>query len=308
VSLWVLAFATAVFLALRALAPRGAVDLTALATLKAPFDAVAFALRSRLRWRRGAPPHPNEPKTDLFAGHAPALRAALVAREAALRARYDLAALHARSSAEVYRENLYVLDALDAHADALPAQPSMRAIDVGSKDFCYATALHRWLRHGNASAPRDVQLDGVEIDGHPVYRDGYARADHAEAYAREVGDGVRYRVEDFLASTDRDVDVVFFWYPFVLRYALRRWGLPGRHFAPESLFLRAADALRPGGLLVVVNHTQEEHLRLREILAAVPGFTVQRAAPVTSAMVDYHDTVTERVLTLARRSADDGEH
>ena len=54
-SLWVLAFATAVFLALRALAPRGAVDLTALATLKAPFDAVAFALRSRLRWRSGAP-------------------------------------------------------------------------------------------------------------------------------------------------------------------------------------------------------------------------------------------------------------
>lgn len=302
---WVLVAATAVFLVLRALAPRGAVDLTALATLKAPFDAVAFALRSRLRWRRGAPPHPNEPKDALFAGHDPSLRAALTAREAALRARYDLAALHARSSAEVYRENLYVLDALDAHADCLPAQPAVRALDVGSKDFCYATALHRWLRHGHTGAPRAVQLDGIEIDGHPVYRDGYARADHAEAYAREAGDGVRYRVEDFLASADRDVDVVLFWYPFVLRYALRRWGLPGRHFAPESLFRRAADALRPGGLLVVVNHTQEEHLRLREILAAVPGLTVLRAAPVTSAMVDYHDTVTERVMTLARRSADD---
>ncbi len=305
---WVLVVATAVFLALRALAPRGAVDLTALATLKAPFDAVAFALRSRLRWRRGAPPHPNEPKDALFAGHAPSLRAALAAREAALRARYDLAALHARSSAEVYRENLYVLDALDAHADALPARPSVRALDVGSKDFCYAAALHRWLRHGHTSAPREVQLDGIEIDGHPVYRDGYARADHAEAYAREAGDGVRYRVEDFLTSADRDVDVVFFWYPFVLRYALRRWGLPGRHFAPESLFRRAADALRPGGLLVVVNHTQEEHLRLREVLASVPGLTVLRAAPVTSAMVDYHDTVTERVMTLARRSSDHGEH
>jgi SAM-dependent methyltransferase len=181
----------------------------------------------------------------------------------------------------------------------------VRALDVGSKDFCYATALHRWLRHGHTGAPRAVQLDGIEIDGHPVYRDGYARADHAEAYAREAGDGVRYRVEDFLASADRNVDVVLFCYPFVLRYALRRWGLPGRHFAPESLFRRAADALRPGGLLVVVNHTQEEHRRLREILAAVPGLTVLRAAPVTSAMVDYHDTVTERVMTLARRSADD---
>ncbi|MFO0629140.1 MAG: hypothetical protein U0325_26425 [Polyangiales bacterium] len=305
---WVLVVATAVFIALRVLAPRGAVDLTALATLKAPFDAVAFALRNRLRWRRGAPPHPNEAKDALFAGHAPALRDALAAREASLRARYDLADLHARSSAEVYRENLYVLDALDAHADQLPARPALRALDVGSKDFCYATALHRWLRHGGASPPREVRLDGIELDGYPVYRDGYARADHAEAYAREAGDGVRYRVEDFLATADRDVDVVFFWYPFVLRYALRRWGLPGRHFAPASLFRRAADALRPGGLLVVVNHTQEEHQRLREILAEVPGLVVLHTAPVTSAMIDYHDTVTERVMTLARRSTDHDEH
>ena len=36
---------------------------------------------------------------------------------------------------------------------------------------------------------------------------------------------VRYRVEDFCGIPDRGVDVVFAWFPFVLRYALLRWGL-----------------------------------------------------------------------------------
>jgi SAM-dependent methyltransferase len=308
VSLWVLVAATALFVALRALAPRGDVDLTAFVFLKAPLDAARFALRRRLRWRRGAPAHPQEPKDDLF-DYAPApLRATLAAREEALRARYDLAALRDRSTRDVYRENLYVLDALDAHAAAhLDVGASVRAMDVGCKDFCYAFALERWLRHAGADTPRAVSLDGVEIDGYPVYRDLHSRADHAEAYARETGNpSVRFRVEDFLATTDRDLDVVFFWYPFVLRYAIARWGLGLAHFAPERLFARAADALRPGGLLVVVNHTREEQRRQREILDATAGMRVLGSWPVTGAMVDYFATVPERSVTLARRAAPAG--
>jgi SAM-dependent methyltransferase len=299
---WLLASLGILLLARFALRGR-TLDATPLLFLRLPFNAIAFAARRALRLRRGRPDHPNEPKDDLFDFAED--RAAVEARERELRARYALAPLHARSSRHVYRENLYVLDALDTlvgdRAAALPA--ALRALDVGSQDFRYAFALERWLSRAATTTPRAVSLTGIEIDGHPIYADRHTRADHAEAFAAETGNPeVRYRVADFLACEVERAHVVTLFFPFVLSYALVRWGLPLRHFRPEPLLAKIADALEDGGLLVVVNHTHEEHAAQRLLLAALPSLEVVGSWPVPGRMVDYGDDVPERTLTLARRA------
>lgn len=305
----VLLVAVAVFalLALRRRLGARTVDITPLAFLKVPFNAVAFRARRLVGFRRGPPTLAHEPKDDLFA-HVEDLaeRARLEARERVLRERYELEPLAALSSRSVYRDNLYVLDLLDRAVPPAALEPSapLRALDVGSKDFRYAFALARWLA-SRARGP--ISLLGIELDGHPVYPDLRSRADHAEAFAaqaeRAVTGEVGYRVGDFLAAPERDRDVVFVFFPFVLRYALVRWGLPLGHFRPEAIFEHAAACLRAGGLLVVVNHTEEEHARQRQILEAVPAFEIVTSASAESALVDYGEQTEGRRLTVARLRA-----
>jgi hypothetical protein len=306
-----LALATAIFLALRVLLARRRMDATALTFLKVPFNAVSFRLRRALSFRRGAPVLPNESKDGLFDAVAdPTTRAALRAGEARLSQRFDLAALAACSTRDTYRENLYILAALERtvspHASSLARRAEaavLRAVDVGSKDFSYATALERWLRACAGEQAR-VSLLGIELDGHPIYRDGYSRADHAEAHARLTGNPeVRYRVQDFLACDETELDVVFFFFPFVLRYALVRWGLPLGHFAPERLFQHAAASLRDGGLLVIMNHTHEERDRQAALLEQIGSLEVLERAPVDGVWLDYGADVPERTLTVARKRA-----
>lgn len=298
-----LLLATLAVIAARSALRDRVVDVTALAYLRAPVDTVAFALRRALRWRRGVAPLPSESKLDLFGWLPRGRREAAQRREAELRARYDLGALHARSSRAVYRANLYVLDLLDRYADgALGDVSTLRALDIGSQDFRYAFALERWLRHAGAEDPRAVALDGVEVDGYRVYDTLYSRADVAEAHCRATGNPeVRYVVGDVLEHADVDLDVVFCWYPFVLRYALVRWGLPLSHFAPERIFEHAARMLRPGGMLVVVNHTREEQARQVEILRATEGVEVLWSGAVASDLCDDLDAQAERTMTIARR-------
>lgn len=280
-------------------------DVTALAYLMVPVDAAAFALRRTLRWRRGPAPIAVESKMDLFGWLPRARREAALRREAELRSRYDLSALYARSSRALYRENLYVLDLLDRHCpDALVDVSTVRALDIGSQDFRYAYALERWLRYADADVDgaRAVALDGVELDGHVLYEKFYSRVDVAESHCRATGNpDVRYHVADVLTRGETDLDVVFCWFPFVLRYALVRWGLPLTHFAPEKIFQHAAQMLRTGGLMVIVNHTREEQARQVEILRAIDGVEVVWSGPVTSELVDYAGELSERTMTLARK-------
>jgi SAM-dependent methyltransferase len=256
-----------------------------------------------LAWRRGRPPLENEPKETLFSEVEGNARHALLQREQDLRARYHLESLQQQSTLGIYRENLYILDILDSASDFLEGMPpELRALDVGSKDFRYAFALDRWLSRGRSERPRSVDLTGIELDGHPIYRNLYSRADYAEAYAHATGNpNVRYAVADFLHFDGQPVDVVFFFFPFVLRYALVRWGLPLGHFKPEQLFEKALTLLNPGGLLVIMNHTFEERARQLEILRALEGVEVLQSQPASSAMVDYADSLGERSLTIARK-------
>ncbi|MSP26781.1 MAG: hypothetical protein EXR75_16890, partial [Myxococcales bacterium] len=222
---------------------------------RSPLNAVRFALRRTLRFRRGTPTLVDETKEALFDYLTGAERTDAETRERELCRRYQLEALRGRSTRIDYRENLYVLDALEQLMGEHPlgastaAAQSLRVVDVGSKNFSYAFALERFMSRHASTPPRVVQLTGVELDGFVVYRDFYSRADYAGAYLAQLPDGAaRYEVADF-CEFPGVFDVVTMFFPFVTESALLSWGLPLGSFAPENI-LRHALAVAPSGLLL----------------------------------------------------------
>jgi hypothetical protein len=198
-----------------------------LAFSRVPGNAFSFWIRQSLRWSRGAPTLPHEPKENLFAylaadgadgnpspetpaGAGAAATAEKHERE--LRSRYRLAPLAEASTRALYRKNLYLLDILEQACEGLPipalkAGPdevadatgihaganvecgggTLTALDVGSQDWHYVFALERWLRYANASDGRMVALKGVEVDGYGIYPDFRSRKDYAQAYLAQSG-------------------------------------------------------------------------------------------------------------------------
>lgn len=286
------------------------IDVSFLAFLRAPWNALAYSLRTTIRWSRGAPPLRHEPKSDaeLFDFLDARDRPLALAREKELSARYGIARDTPRSSIGLYREWLYLLDLLECASASVGPPPlrspsPMRALDIGSKDWSYVVALERWLRRWGRQEASGVELVGVEIDGHGIYDDLYARCDYARAYAALTGNArVEYRVADFLAVDDGKFDVITVFYPFVLRFTLLAWGLPLRHFAPEQMLRHAAELLNPGGVLVVFNHTPEESDRLHAISASIAPLRRESSGPATSRLVDYYGDVSGRRFTVFRRT------
>jgi SAM-dependent methyltransferase len=213
--------------------------------------------------------------------------------------------LRARSTAAVYRKNLYLLDILERAAQGLDLPPRgtgpLRALDVGAQDWHYVFALERWLARAGGGR-REVALRGVELDGHGIYPDLRARCDYARAYAAQTGNpAVAYAVADVLDAEDADLDVITWFYPFVARHHLLLWGLPLRHFRPGRLIGKAAGMLRPGGWLVVLAHTAPEHEAFAALARAEGRLEPVRAGEAKSRLVDFHAEVEGRRFSLWRR-------
>ncbi|MCA8977031.1 MAG: class I SAM-dependent methyltransferase [Planctomycetes bacterium] len=262
---------------------------------------LAFALRSRLRWSRGRPAPAGEPKENLFDWLDGATRDAAADRAVTLETRHELGALRAASSRLVYAENLALLDGLEALSggQVWPSRDhELRAIDIGSGSFQYATALQRWL----AGRGRRVRLRGIEIDGHGIYRDGHSRADHATANAALAGPGVSFEVADFARLEVPPQDVVTMFYPFLSAFSLLRWGSPLSHLQPRRLLRRAVAGVRPGGWLLVANQTELEFERLAGVLAELPVTLLARRSFATD-LVPYRARTTGRIGSLWRRNS-----
>lgn len=276
-----------------------ALDLT-LAWTRAPWNALAFAGRRHLRWRRGAPALENEDKVRLFDDLDTEQGRTCTNREAGLRAAYGLDRLRGHSTRRDYRENLYLLDLLDRLSDARHlARGDLCAIDVGAKSWTYVTALERFFAARCSGA---VELHGIEIDGHGIYPDLHSRADHARAHAAATGNPrVHYQVADFADCGLRNVDVVSMFFPFVTRYALLRWGLPVHLFRPEALFAKAVEVLRPGGVMVVLNQTADEKARTLQ-LAGRAGAELVREMFAASCLPLHRTATQDRWATLWRKA------
>lgn len=229
-------------------------------------NSVDFWLRQRFRWSPRAVERP-ESWDDL-----------LDPREPDWIDRYRLGETRSRMTWERWRRNLSFLELLDASREApefaswLDAQSSIRALDIGSKNFDYVDALAAfWSRGGS----RPLSLTGIEVDPNRRYLDLRTRGAWAQSYCAQVP-GAEYRGEN-LVDHRGTYDVITWFFPFVVLRPLRAWGLPDRLFEPQRLWNHARSLVRPGGWIIVVNWNPNEVEAQRQIAGssawsqAVPG-------------------------------------
>ncbi len=285
------------------------------AALRAPANELAFVVRSQVAWSRGAPALPHEAKAGWCAFLPAGERAHAERRAARLVQRYRLDALQQQSTVPVFAANLALLEQLERLGAGLPLPgavgATLRALDVGSGDFHYATALQRFLSRHDTTLLRPVLLLGCELDGHGVYRDGHSRADHARAHAALAAEpldaagppgSVQFVVADAARLQLPPQDVVTLFFPFLSVYPLLQWGLPVSRFGPRRLLRRAVAALRPGGWLLVSNQTTAEFARLRTLLEGQP-IELVRQMPFATDLVPQAARTADRVGSLWRRLA-----
>jgi SAM-dependent methyltransferase len=233
-----------------------------------------FGVSERIGWSRGA--ILETPTHDL-----PALEFEQAQRIAALQTRYQVK-FESRMSPGTSINNYEYLDILDRAwtQSALPRTAGGVVCDVGCASFWYAATLQVFFR------PRE--LVGVEVEGHRLFRDGHTRIDYANGYVAEIPQA-RFVVADYVAC-ELPADVITAWFPFLTPAAILAWRLPLSLLAPERLFARISRNLRPGGILVVVNHGLREAalaaqlcgaagLMARSRLAAPGVFSAYRAMP-----------------------------
>jgi SAM-dependent methyltransferase len=146
--------------------------------------------------------------------------------------------------------NYFYLDMLDKASQTWMwhLEPVLDVVDVGSKQFYYASVLHRFFR--------PERLAGVELEGYRVNPDLYSRYDHAMSYIQHLPN-TTYHVMDF-CEYEGTADVVTSFYPFVEPESLVRWRLPLNVFHPDAVFQKIGQVLRPGGMLCMVNQGVEE--------------------------------------------------
>ena len=241
----------------------------------------------------------QEPKDDLFA-YLNDGRQDAEERAADLHLRYDLEPLACLSTRSRYRKNLYLLDTLEKATQGLslhfPENMRITALDIGSQDWYYVFALERWLRKHNRSNKEPVKLTGIELDAYELCTGFWSRIDYATAYAEQTENpGVRYVVEDFRKCREDGHDILFLFYPLVLRYQQLLWGLPIHVFDPDGIVASASFSIRPGGWLVVYCHTILEHEKFLDLCRNNGSFTLLREGEASSTLVDFY---TE---TLGRR-------
>jgi hypothetical protein len=186
------------------------------------------------------------------------MRDNLVQRGHAFREAFQLASLDSILRSRQWLKNFYVLDLLEktlkphfpaALHEKQKASSPLRVLDVGTADWEYVFALHRFCRHALIKAgivqpmvdePQFI-LTGVEIDGHGIYPDGYARADYTAAYIDALQDpGITIQYGDATQMEMPLQDLVTCFFPFILPYQILAWGLPLRLLHPKALLSRQA--------------------------------------------------------------------
>lgn len=183
-----------------------------------------------------------------------------LARIAALGKSYGVGFERRMSRADAIECYVY-LDFLDRWRACLGGEWPLgrRVLDVGSKNFYYAAALH--------AALRPSKLTGLELEGYRLFPNLHSRHDYALAHIRGLAN-TEYQVGD-IRSWDQAADVITCFYPFVSLKAHKAWGLPAAVFEPQAQFQGMARLLPEDGWLLMVNQGAEEASRAADFARAV---------------------------------------
>jgi hypothetical protein len=215
-------------------------------------NSLDLALRNRITWSPAA----HEEAED-HGGLFDDLAEPAAARDFEARALrdYGLGTARDRMASWRWNRNLAFLEVLDRAgqsprlAEFLRRKPSLRVLDVGSKNFDYVDALAAFF--AGFGSRRPVALTGIEVDAHRRYTDFRTRRAWADHYCAGVP-GSRYLAQD-LEDHREPYDLITWFLPFLTEFPLVRWGLPTRLLRPEALFDHAWGLLEPGGPVLLVN-------------------------------------------------------
>lgn len=200
--------------------------------------------------------------TELFAMLPPEQQAAAYRLEAILCEKYALEPWKQYLPDMTYRRNLYMLEILE---DTLPAhlpfwkENTLRILDVGAGDWCYAPAVYQFFCHAHTQVPRKVYLTGVELDPYRIDQEGYSRVDYALSYIDPIASYCRYLIQDVNDyKPELAPHVILQFLPLILEKAHLLWGLPQRFYAPQKTLHHLWTLLEVGGILLVANEILPE--------------------------------------------------
>lgn len=200
---------------------------------------------------------------ELFAMLAPELQEAAHALEAQFCEKYALQDWKQYLPDLAYRRNLYMLEILE---ETLPAhlpfwqQKTLRILDAGAGDWCYAPAIYQFFRQAYTLAPRKVYLTGVELDPYRIDEEGYSRVDYALSFIDPIASQCRYLIQDVGEyQPELPYHVILQFLPLVLEKAHLIWGLPLRFYHPQETLHHLWQLLGPGGAFLVANEISPEY-------------------------------------------------
>lgn len=247
-------------------------------------------MRRLIKLRRGPAKPACEAKDGLFspAGLAEATR---------LERTFALEGWRLDSGRLEYRTSLFYAAMVEAaliHA-RLRLPHTLRVLDAGAGDWFYVRALHGLLSRYDTQAPRQVELDGLELDAWALYKGFRSRHDWAETYLGNTP-GCRYLPGDLLAYT-REVDLSLMLFPFIFAPELRQWGLPDRFLRPETNLAHVWSLVRPGGALIIANSGEAEHVEQLRMMSSL-GIPASWSARFESPLAQYP---THRFVTISKK-------
>ncbi len=246
-------------------------------------NGLTFKWRSILQHTRKAYQEPIEPKHLLFEGRAQADD--LCRKEDRLVEAYGLHSFREQSSRIRYLESLSYLAFLE-HLLVnvrLEANPTLRWLDVGAKNWAYVQALVSILTH---HVGESYELTGIEIDPFRLYQDGFTRNDYAQRFT-EPFSRVWYLTGDVLAHQAR-YHVISSFLPFVFEDPCLAWGLPLGCFDPERYLHHLVSLLEPDGHLLILNQGELEAEKQNALLRPYASQLVIRPlGPMPETFIDY---------------------
>jgi hypothetical protein len=227
-------------------------------------NALDYPLREFFKWRRSGLVLPDEPKTDLIKS----LPDEAQQKIQLFTQTYHLQNLATHSSQANFQVNLYYLDLLETAFSRVQyiLPTSLKVLDVGVSDWFYICSLHAFLSHWQSPLPRQLQIDGYEIDAYRIYQDLYSRWDYAQFYSKGL-EKITYHPHAFTPSTEL-FTLGFMFFPFIFIEDHLEWGLTKNQFSPQNLLASVWQSLTPGGLLLIVNQgSAEQKTQLKNLEA-----------------------------------------
>ena len=219
-----------------------------------------FYIRQKMRFtRKGFCPE-HESKGKLF--DANKAKEFAIQKEKEYLEKYNLHNLKNDSSKRNYLENLYIIELLEKYIDVNNSKNSIKILDIGSRNWFYATGQHNFFKYKNWE--KEIFLTGIELDAFRVYSSFYSRYDSAMYNIRNL-ENTRYIAGDFLEHFEK-YDYMCCFFPFVIQEPLIHWGLPLKHFKPADIFEHAYKHLNNDGKMLILNQGEEEYLVQQTIL------------------------------------------